>query len=611
MIKAKNPLVSVIIPIYNVADFLPACLNSVINQSYDNLEILAVIDGATDKSCDIAKEYAKKDKRVKVLEKKNGGLSDARNYGYAKCKGEYVTFLDGDDSVSKYFVQSLVDMIITDKAEIATCGYKLVYPTSKKTTDLKPTINPIPYSSEDALKKLFYQDGVTTSAWGKLYKKELFSDIEYPKGKKYEDLATTYKVFAKARNISICDAKLYYYSQRENSIMNSKFKTERMDSLRFAKEALLFVKKNYPNLEKAAINRYFIDAVYIFEEMPRTKYKKEAKEVWDIIKEYRDILKNDEESKSNVRKYAKISYLGKNALRAALKAKELIGEKSRKIEEQKIKDGLTELDLDGIKKKLVDTFKIFDEICRKNNINYSLIGGSLIGAVRHHGIIPWDDDIDIIMHQDEYEKFKAAVKKTKSDKFILLCPEERKDYYYPFAKFVAKDTIVDEYNQKEIKDYGIFLDIFTYHPISDNKEEQEKFHKKMKKLHEGVYTTNSKHSSWPRNPKYRIKYIKHNIKFWTNYTKAYNELYAKQDKIESDYMISNWPIYGLKKEVMRKEWLQDYITVDFEGVKAMIFKNYDKVLSTTFGDYMKMPPKEKRVTHHSYNAYLKEDKDGR
>ena len=76
-------------------------------------------------------------------------------------------------------------------------------------------------------------------------------------------------------------------------------------------------------------------------------------------------------------------------------------------------------------------------------------------------------------------------------------------------------------------------------------------------------------------------------------------------------MISNWPIYGLKKEVMRKEWLQDYITVDFEGVKAMIFKNYDKVLSTTFGDYMKMPPKEKRVTHHSYNAYLKEDKDGR
>lgn len=609
MAKTKSPLVSVIIPIYNIEDYLSTCLESVISQSYTNLEILAVIDGATDSSLKIAKSYAKKDKRIRVLEKPNGGQSDARNYGCAKCKGDYITFLDGDDYLSKYFVQTLIEAIQAEKSNIAVCDYKLSYTTNNKPTDTKPSSTTVTYDTEEALKKLFYQKGVTTSPWAKLYKKELFHGIEYPVGKKYEDLATTYKVFAKANKITLCDAKLYYYSQRENSTMNSSFKPERLDGLHFAKEALIFAEKNYPRLEKAAINRIFIEAIYIFEEMPKNKYKREAEEVWSTIKKYRATVKNDHESKSNVRNYAKVSYLGKGALRAALKAKARIGEKTRKQEAVTHESSLNELDLNGIKLKLTETLRAFNDICAKNGIKYSLIGGSLIGAVRHHGIIPWDDDVDIIMHIEEYEKLKAVMRKMSSEQYELFSSENRSDYYYPFAKFVAKDTLLVEYKQKKIQDYGIYLDIFTYYPISNRKDEQEKFYKKIRQIHEGIYTANSKHSSWPRNPKYRIKYIKHNLKFWKNYTKAYNEMYSKQLGLSSDYMISNWPSYSLEKEVMRKEWLNEYITMDFEGIKAMVFKDYDKILSTTFGDYMKLPPKEKRITHHSYKAYLKEVKN--
>ena len=328
MTKTSAPLVSVIIPIYNIENYLSACLDSIINQSYQNLEILAVDDGSSDDSYKIASVYAAKDKRIKVLQKPNGGLSDARNYGYDHCHGEYVAFIDGDDYISKYYIETLIHAIIANNSDISTCKYKLAYTTNDKSLENKPTEESKTLSAEEALRSLFYQKDVTTSAWGKLYKKELFADIKYPKGKKYEDLATTYKVFAKANKVTICNAKLLYYMQRESSIMGQAFKPERLDGLRFAEEAVDFTKKYYPNLEKAASNRVFMEAVHIFEEInPRTN-KDARDQVWQVIKQYRSIVKSDKQSKKNMRAYARVSYLGKQALRTALDAKERYGELS-------------------------------------------------------------------------------------------------------------------------------------------------------------------------------------------------------------------------------------------------------------------------------------------
>ena len=328
MTKSNQPLVSVILAIYNVEDYLSACLDSVINQSYENIEIIAIDDGSTDNSNKIAEAYAAKDKRIKVYKKPNGGLSDARNYGYAKSSGDYVAFLDGDDYISKYYIETLVNAALKNNSDIATCDYKLTRTTNDYSLEKKPEAASQTYDKVEALKNLFYQREVTNCTWCKLYKRELFEGISFPKGKKYEDLATTYKVFAKANSVTVCKAKLLYYMQRETSIMGQAFKPERLDGLTFAEEAVDFTKKYYPDIEKAAANRVFTEAIHIFEEMKSGKYKAERELVWATIKQYRGIVKSDKESKKNMRAYARVSYLGKQALRTALDAKERYGELS-------------------------------------------------------------------------------------------------------------------------------------------------------------------------------------------------------------------------------------------------------------------------------------------
>lgn len=334
MTKSAQPLVSVIIPIYNIEDYLSACLDSVINQTYKNLEIIAVDDGSTDDSAKIAAAYADRDKRIKVLVKTNGGLSDARNYGYAHSTGDYIAFIDGDDYVSKYYIETLLKAVLENNSDISTCKYKITHTTNDYSLEKTPDSKTVTLNTAEALKCLFYQRDVTTSAWGKLYKRELFRGIQYPKDKKYEDLATTYKVFAKAGTITICQATLLYYMQRETSIMRQGFKPERLDGLKFADEAIKFVKENYPELEKAAINRTFVEAINIFEEISKPRlFKVEYNVAWNAIKQYRGIVKKDKESKKNIRAYARVSYLGKQALRTALDAKEQYGAlKARRLQ---------------------------------------------------------------------------------------------------------------------------------------------------------------------------------------------------------------------------------------------------------------------------------------
>lgn len=257
-----------------------------------------------------------------------------------------------------------------------------------------------------------------------------------------------------------------------------------------------------------------------------------------------------------------------------------------------------------LKQRLIKTFEFFNAFCKKNDIQYSLIGGSLIGAIRHHGIIPWDDDIDIIMTPDQFKKFKRLYVSEGDKRFRLLTRESQKDYYYPFAKFVDTSTCLDEYNQKPIKNYGVFLDIFQYFYAPNDPVEQKKLFRKELRARTGIYTTNTKHSAWPRNPKYRIKYICNNLLFWRDFTQEYLNILANTPQ-KTRYVMSDWAIYGVKKEIQNIDDIQEYITTDFEGIDAMIFKNYDHILRTTFGDYMKLPPKEKRKTHHSYKAYIK------
>lgn len=253
------------------------------------------------------------------------------------------------------------------------------------------------------------------------------------------------------------------------------------------------------------------------------------------------------------------------------------------------------------KELLLNMLLYIDSICRKNNIKYSLIGGTLIGAIRHKGFIPWDDDIDIILDKDNYKKMVLAIKNDKNDNYELFLPNETKNYPLQFAKLIDKKTIVNETAMiDKIDNYGLFLDIFVYNYVPNDLNKINDYYKKC---------------NYYRNSLVRVKLNAHNISFFRKIRRLLKNLYLTifgykhnlkkilqlfdtYNETPTNYVISNNPVYGLKKELQKSIDVKEYIDVDFEGHKVMAFKNYDNILRRTYGNYMELPPEDKRVTHN-------------
>lgn len=286
-------LVSVIIPVYNVEKYIKRCIDSVVNQTYKKIEIILIDDGSLDKSSKICDEYKEKDSRIEVFHKKNGGLSDARNYGLKKSKGKFVIFVDSDDWIPSNAIEIMIKKLIKNNVDIVSGKMKEVYSSIiKDNSREKSDINTNVMSTEKALEKLMYLHNFSNSASAKIYKKNLFENVEYPKGKLYEDLGTTYKVFAKAKKIASIDSIVYYYYQNNNeSIMHKEYDEKRLDGLDFAIEELNFINQNFPNIKNAAIFRLYYECIAILNDMPfRCKEKKYVKQ---YIKKYKKIVLHD------------------------------------------------------------------------------------------------------------------------------------------------------------------------------------------------------------------------------------------------------------------------------------------------------------------------------
>ena len=212
-----NDLISIIIPIYNTEEYLERCLNSVINQSYENLEIILINDGSTDASEEICKDYLEKDKRIKYFKKENGGLSSARNYGLKKSSGKYIGFIDSDDVISIDMFLTLYNNLVKTSSDMSICEVVRF----KENPEFNNSNNYNIYNSKEILKIILEDKKICNFAVNKLYKKELMKDIEYPIGKYQEDVGTTYKFIKNAKKIVYSDSKLYGYYSRNNSITKS------------------------------------------------------------------------------------------------------------------------------------------------------------------------------------------------------------------------------------------------------------------------------------------------------------------------------------------------------------------------------------------------------
>ncbi len=179
-------LISVIIPVYNVENYIEKCIYSVINQSYKNLEIILVDDGSTDKSGVLCDKYEKIDKRIKVIHKENGGLSSARNMGLDCANGEYIMFLDSDDFVETTILQELYSLCYKNNVEISICNYKYINNDKEEANDKEENAEYI-YDNIEKFHKMFFEGKFFWMAWGKLYKRRVFNNFRFKENQIYED----------------------------------------------------------------------------------------------------------------------------------------------------------------------------------------------------------------------------------------------------------------------------------------------------------------------------------------------------------------------------------------------------------------------------------------
>jgi len=242
----ETPKISVIVPVYKVELYLRQCLDSIIAQTYNNLEIILVDDGSPDACGFICDEYAKKDDRIIVIHKENGGLSDARNIGIDIASGEYLTFIDSDDWIELDMVEFLYDNLENNKADISCCNYYLAYMNSTMVLNNYNEI--ILFEKQEAVKEIFFNKRIHTFFWGKLYKKNIFNYLRLPKSKHYEDIFIMLDILLKTNKIVVCNVVKYYYRQRKSSIVHRNYTPKMLDLIEAAERNLSIIEENYPNI---------------------------------------------------------------------------------------------------------------------------------------------------------------------------------------------------------------------------------------------------------------------------------------------------------------------------------------------------------------------------
>lgn len=223
-------LISVIVPVYKVEAYLDKCIQSIVDQTYRNLEIILVDDGSPDNCGTMCDAWEAKDSRIRVIHKKNGGLSDARNAGMAIATGEYMGFIDSDDFIAPDMYRLLLERMEADGSDIAACGVEMVREDGTPCGMLTPAGDHV-LERHQALEAIIREQPLKQPVWYKLYKADLFRDIHFAVGKYHEDVFWSWQVMARATRVSVFAAPCYFYLQRGGSIMGAGFSLKRLDAL--------------------------------------------------------------------------------------------------------------------------------------------------------------------------------------------------------------------------------------------------------------------------------------------------------------------------------------------------------------------------------------------
>lgn len=257
----KEPLISVIVPVYKVEKYLNRCVKSIIDQTYENLEIILVDDGSPDRCPVMCDAWKEKDNRIKVIHKSNGGLSDARNAGMEVANGELIGFVDSDDWIAPDMYQCLYEAMKADNSDIAACGVEMVWEDGTSSRTLTKMGSCV-LNRKEAMEALIEESWLKQPVWYKLYKTNLIRKILFPVEKYHEDAFWSYQVIGVAERVSVTDHVGYYYWQRNGSIMGEKYSLKRLDAIEALEQRQDYLESNFPELATKARSSLWFSCMY-------------------------------------------------------------------------------------------------------------------------------------------------------------------------------------------------------------------------------------------------------------------------------------------------------------------------------------------------------------
>ena len=309
--QSEQITVSIIVPVFNVKNYLERCLNSIKGQTYENIEVLLVDDGSSDGSDVICDTYAAEDTRFHVYHQNNMGLSGARNTGLQYATGKYVAFVDSDDWISNEMIEKLVTEAELQGSEIVCFDYYVSHKDNERYVSCYESNSIVNIPKEKALSLLIINK-IESYIWMKLFDRNLFNEVRFPVGKKYEDIGTTYKLFLKAEKISYYPEAFYHYWQRDDSITHLskssdlQYLHDTQDIFGFKKDMESEISKEYPQLidelqaasEEWAIKLY--NAAVLFKDCDSQLRRDLRAEGYDYLnKNYRSLKRNPYTSKKH------------------------------------------------------------------------------------------------------------------------------------------------------------------------------------------------------------------------------------------------------------------------------------------------------------------------
>ncbi len=621
--KKDGPLISVIVPVYKVEAFLRKCVESLLAQTYRNLQIILVDDGSPDRCPEICDEYEKRDFRVKVIHQQNKGLCGARNAGLGAAEGAYIGFVDSDDWCAPDMYEYLYRKIKEYKADVVSCRYYRVVP-NKNTTSRCDGADVI-LDKDEAMRELVNRFVLRSTFWNKLFCREMFENFAFPEGRTYEGTLCMHKLLENAKTVGMLGEPKYYYFDNETSIINTRNVKNGMNYVTAYISRYQDLVEKYPDLQKK-LTKDAVSAVLGLRHMYReitaeaiAQNRADFEVMRAFLEEnaayiYSEVIRDDREQKAlnqmkkltpaGVKKAHHIMAWGDRLkqLKRAFRIKKGGG---RSAAYKTVARDLTPEQQDTLHELQATLIEILDEIvriCEKHNLHYYLYGGTLLGAVRNKGIIPWDDDMDIVMPRGDYEIFKKVCRTELDAKYFYQDSFTDRGYPNIAAKIRKNGTYVREPKWDDRKLHkGIFVDILPLDYFPENERignlllhlasflhqlcAYQRSHSKKAGIRALFFVCNL----LPKRFHYRMRDL---------VLKTSNRFSGKK------YVCSFGSHYQpMRKRVLEADWFETGVPMEMEGKEYMAPVKWESYLLHLFGEhYMELPPEDQRICHSDLSS---------